>query len=295
MQNDLAKVNTKDGTLTTEVCQLKDDSATIAADMKLVQDNVGKLAAAITTLRSQQVIDQQNKPPAPPLRKRDESTKTRAELVGKGKKKATASEQEASYDAAFEDPTEERMRACIDIFQKGACIPVYLCQCGGEYDFQIATATGVSGSAGKAYGRGRGCSCFKELISERKLADMYSALSGGKLAIATKNIGDKRRDPPIPAEWANAMFDLVSADDCTGKPIFHPTQEFIDQPSHQKKTLSFSPARGKKREAERTKLDFQPATKKEKQKKEKKEKKQKKQKNHDKSKSKHKKSKKVRT
>ena len=121
---------------------------------------------------------------------------------------------------------------------------------------------------------------------------MYSALSGGKLAIATKNIGDKRRDPPIPAEWANAMFDLVSADDCTGKPIFHPTQEFIDQPSHQKKTLSFSPARGKKREAERTKLDFQPATKKEKQKKEKK---QKKQKNHDKSKSKHKKSKKVRT
>ena len=80
-----------------------------------------------------------------------------------------------------------------------------------------------------------------------------------------------------------------------GKPIFHPTQEFIDQPSHQKKTLSFSPARGKKREAERTKLDFQPATKKEKQKKEKKEKKQKKQKNHDKSKSKHKKSKKVRT
>ena len=128
--DDLAKVDTKDRTLTTEVCKLKDDLqlkgnvATITADVKLVQDNMGKLAAAITTLRSQQVIDQQNKPPAPPLRKRDQSSKTPAEPVGKGKKKTTATEQEASFDAAFEKPTEERMLACIEIFQRFACTKV---------------------------------------------------------------------------------------------------------------------------------------------------------------------------
>ena len=111
---------------------------------------------------------------------------------------------------------------------------------------------------------------------------MYSALSGGKLAVATKKIGDDRRNPPIPSEWANAMFELVSAEDSTGTPIFHPTQEFIEEPSRQKKKLSFSPARGTKRDADRTKLAFSPE-------KQKKQKKFKKHKKHDKSKSKHKK------
>ena len=290
MQKDLAKVNTNDGTLTTEVCQLKDDSATIAADVKHLQKDTGKLAAAITTLRSQQIIEQQ-KPPVPPLRKRNEGSKAPAALLGKSKK-AAATEQEGSYDATYEPPTEERQRACVKIFQLNANVKVYLCNCGAEYDFKIA-GLGKAGSAGKAYATGRGgpgglaCSCYKELISEKNLVDMYSALSGGKLAVATKKIGDDRRDPAIPRDWADAMFELVSAEDSTGTPIFNPTQEFIAEPSRQKKKLSFSPARGKKRDADRTKLAFSPE-------KQKKQKKQKKHKKHDKVKSKHKKSKKVR-
>ena len=48
--------------------------------------------------------------------------------------------------------------------------------------------------------------------------------------------GEKRRDPPIPEQWANAMFDLVSADDSTSNPIFKP-----EEPKKSKKTLSFTP------------------------------------------------------
>ena len=62
------------------------------------------------------------------------------------------------------------------------------------------------------------------------------------------------------------MHELVTATDSTGKPIFQPTQMHIEQPSKQKKTLSFSPSRGTKRGAEHSRLDFSPATKKEKQK-----------------------------
>ena len=113
---------------------------------------------------------------------------------------------------------------------------------------------GKSGSAGKAYGRGFCNYCYKELISESQLADMYNALSGGKLAIATKKIGDERPDPAIPDLWAKAMYELVTADDSTGKPIFQPTMMDMEQPAKQKMTLSFSPARGKKRDAEHCKL-----------------------------------------
>ena len=195
---------------------------------QLMEDST-KLAAAITALRAQQVIHQTSKLPAA--------------APHKGKA-AAASPSKGSFDAAFVEPTQEQQLACIVIFQLRANIKVYYCRCGGEYSFHIASAGGQSGSAGKAFGRGNCGYCYKELISESQLADMYCALSGGSLAIATKKIGEKSRDPPIPEKWAESMFDLVSAHDSSNKPIFNPTQVFMEDPGKKtKQVLSFTPKR----------------------------------------------------